>query len=147
MSTHIGFGTPGTQDFARFDILADSSSGTYPDWAINTTVVTDHIVGSNDFEKQIMGFGEASITLRLSFDSRDDFRAFQTRWFRKATLVLLAMFTRHEGEVRHWMGRDYELYPDTLLEDVRGVTHLIGGEVECSATFTRSASGLGVGQW
>lgn len=147
MSTYVGFGTPGTQDFARFDILADPSSGVYPDWTPTAHVVTDYIVGSNDFEKQILGFGEAAITLRLSFDSREAYRAFQTRWFHKATLVLFAMFTRHDGDVRHWMGRDYELYPNTLLENISNTTHLIGGEVECSATFTRSASGLGVGQW
>lgn len=147
MITYVGFGVPETQDFARFTVLADSASGVYPDWNPVTSVVTDYIVGSNNFEKQILGFGEARISLRLKFDSREQFRAFQASWFRKATLVLLAQFTRHEGEVRHWQGRDYEFYPDTLLESISGVENYVDGTVECSATFTRSASGLGVGQW
>ena len=147
MITYVGFGVPETQDFARFTVMADSASGVYPDWSPVTHVVTDYIVGSSNFEKQILGFGEARITLRLKFDSRDQFRAFQARWFSKQTLVLLAQFARHEGEVRHWLGRDYEFYPDTLLEDIGSVLHQVGGTVECTATFTRSASGLGVGQW
>ena len=147
MSTYVGFGIPETHEFARFTVLADPRSGVYPDWSPVTHVVTDYIVGSNNFEKQILGFGEARITLRLSFDSREDFRAFQTQWFRKETLVLLAEFTRHEGPIRTSMDHDYELYPDTLLEDISGVEPYVGGTVECSATFTRSASGLGVGQW
>lgn len=147
MTTYVGFGVPETHEFARFAVLADPGSGVYPDWSPTTNVVTDYIVGSNDFEKQILGFGEARITLMISFVDREQFRVFQSLWFQKRTLVLLAMFTRHEGPIRTSMDRDYELYPDTLLENISRVENYVDGTVDCTATFTRSASGLGVGQW
>lgn len=139
----IGFGNPGTQDFARFGVLV-SSAGVYPDWNPGLRVVEDAIVGSDSFEVQILGFGSARLTLRLSFETREQFRAFQSKWGKKQTLVLYAGFTRHEGEVFHWQDRDYEKFNNTLLIDVGGVEHQPDGSVECNATFMRSASGMGV---
>lgn len=141
-----GFGNYDTQDFARFRVLHDRD-GHYPDWETSLRHVTDQIVGSNNFETQILGFSDAQLTLRLEFDDAKDFRAFQYHWGKKATLILFANFTRHEGEVRHILGRDYELYVDTLLLNIASPAFHVGGQVECSATFMRSASGLGVGQW
>lgn len=139
----IGFGIPGTQDFARFDVLT-SAAGVYPDWSPSLRAVEDAIVGSDNFEIQILGFGSARLTLHLDFDTREQFRSFQSRWGKRETLVLFAGFTRHEGDVHHWQGRDYETFPNTLLIDVRSVNHMVDGSVECQATFVRSASGMGV---
>lgn len=139
----IGFGIPGTQNFARFHVLTNSA-GVYPDWNPGLRVVEDAIVGSDNFEIQILGFGSARVTLHLDFESREQFRAFQAHWGKRETLVLYDGFTRHEGDVHHWQGRDYESFHNTLLIDVSNVRHMVGGSVECNATFMRSASGMGV---
>lgn len=144
MACEVGFGTPNTQDFSRFTVMADSRSGVYPDWNTSLQTVVDPIIGSDSFEVQVLGFGPAEITLDLEFEDRSEFRAFQAKWGKKQTLVLLAQFTPHEGEIKHWLGHDYEFFNNTLLIAIDSPQFPVGGQVNCRATFVRSAQGMGV---
>lgn len=143
-NVYIGFGVPASQQFARFDVLADSRSGVYPDWESPTRHVTDYIVGSQDFEVQIMHTGEGRITLDLDFETREAFRLFRTMLHQKRTLILYAGFTSHEGVIHTFDNRQYEYFADTLLLDIGRPANHVDGSVMCSATFVRAATGMGV---
>lgn len=135
---HVGFGDPDNMTtFARFHV-EKTDEGEYPDWQSEILSDTRQFAGSSSFETQIGGFGPSTITLSLWFDTRDDYRAFRSRYASVATLSLLAHFTSQEGIVRHRSGRDYEEFTDTLLLNVTNVRHQAGGEVACDATFQRA---------
>jgi len=142
MISHIGFGIPNTQDFARFRILADSRSGVYSGWDPQLQYVEDGIVGSDDFEIQIMGFGSAQLTLQIDFDTPEDYFQLQAMRGRKRPLRLWAGFTRHKGTEEHRHGLDYETYDNTLLVSLIPIHRV--GEISATATFIRSVSGMGV---
>ncbi len=145
MTEHIGtgFGIPNTGTWVSFSVLK-TAAGEYPDWTPTLLTSTAQIVGSDNAETQIMGFGPADVSLTIEFDTRAAFRAFRTLWGREMTLVLLAEFTQHEGDIKTIAGVDYEFYSKTLLLNVTNVAHMVDGSVECVATFRRAATGLGV---
>ena len=142
MNPRIGFGDTTSNDFASFTILADSNSGMYPTFASRLRTVQDNIVGSDDFEIQIMGFEDARVTLRLDFDSRDDYFKLQAMIGRKRTLVLYAGFTAFKQDARPWQGQDYAFFTNTLLVEL--VDEMRVGETYATATFIRSSAGMGV---
>lgn len=144
MNVYIGFGIPATQEFARFSVLADPRSGVYPDWETPSRYIIDPIVGSDDFEVQMISTGEGRLTLNLEFDNREQFQLFRSMKLKKRTLVLFAGFTSHEGPVHTWDRHNYEYFTDTVLLEIGRPEHHVDGVVECSATFIRSAAGMGV---
>ena len=142
MIIEIGFGIPKTQDFARFTILADFNSGVYGAWMPQVSAVQDAIVGSAHSEVQITHVGVSPLTLRLRFDSQADYFKLQAMLTKKRTLVLYKGFVPHEGETYHWRGRDYELYPETLL---RNLSPSFGvGDTEATAEFWRAPDRMGI---
>lgn len=145
MTNHMttGFGIPETNLWAPFAVLK-TAAGEYPDWAPTLITSNTQIVGSDNSETQIMGFGPADLSLTIDFENRTSFRKFRTLWGRELTLVLLAEFTQHEGDIKTIAGVDFEYYDKTLLLGISNVAHLVGGYVECVATFRRAATGLGV---
>lgn len=142
MTFRTGFGVPDTMNFARFTVMADRTTGMYPTFASALQTVVDPIIGSDDFEVQITGFGPSTVTLSLDFDSRDDYFKLQALVGKKHTLVLIAGFTAFEQDVKHVHGTDYESFPNTLLTSL--VPDMRVGETYATATFVRSAQGMGV---
>lgn len=147
MTSHLltGFGTPNTQDFARFTVLVPRGTNIIPDWHPPLRIVEDAIVGSSDVEVQVLGFDSAKVEHTLFFRSREDYYHLQSMLGHKRTLVLTAGYSRFKGNIRHWLGHDYEHHENILLTDL--VPEMRVGATLARATFTRSASGLGVGQW
>lgn len=140
MKLITGFGEQGTQDFVYFTHLTNED-GHVPDWHANLRYVEDSIVGSSNSEIQILGFDSAKMEARLKFHSREDYYRLQSKVGHKATLVLVAYLTRFQGQMFHWRGRDYEVFDDVLLLDL--VPQKRTGATLATATFVRSASGLG----
>lgn len=138
----IGFGVPGTQDFARFNILADNSSGMYGAWMPQARIVENPIVGSMDTEVQITHVGIAKLTLRLQFDSREDYFKLQAMLLKRQTLVLYKGFVPHTGDSFHWKGRDYEGFPATLLASLGPAFGI--DDTEAIASFWRAPDRMGV---
>ena len=121
-----------------FRIERDDRSGVLPDWSQELVSATEHVPGSNRSITQMSGFGLASLTLALWLDDRDGYVFFRKLLGSTGTLVLLANFTSHEGELRHELGRDYEYFADTTLMQIGRAEHHIGGYVRCEATFVRA---------
>ena len=140
-----GFGNPDTQEFVRFNVLVPRSTNIVPDWHPPLRIVEDSIVGSSDVEVQVLGFESAKVEHTLLFHNRDDYYALQAMLGHKRTLVMLAGQSRFRGTVKHWLGHDYAYHDNVLLTNL--VPEFRVGATLARATFTRSASGLGVGQW
>ena len=140
-----GFGTPNTQEFVRFNVLVPRDTSVVPDWHPPLRIVEDGIVGSSDVEVQVLGFDAAKVTHTLLFRRRDDYYDLQAMLGHKRTLVMLAGQSRFRGTVRHLLGHDYAYHDNILLTDLEPEFRV--GATLARATFTRSASGLGVGQW
>lgn len=138
----IGFGTPNTQDFARFTILADVRSGMYGAWMPQVRVVEDAIVGSMSSEVQITHVGVSKLSLRLEFATRDDYFKLQSLLTKKRTLVLIKGFVPHTGQAFHWEGQDYEEFPNTILTDLGPMFGI--DDTEAVASFWRAPDLLGV---
>lgn len=140
-----GFGTPDTQEFVRFNVLVPRNTNIVPDWHPPLQIVEDSIVGSSDVEIQVLGFDAAKVEHTLLFRNRDDYYALQAMLGYKRTLVLMAGQSRYRGTVRHVLGHDYAYHDNILLTNL--VPEFRVGATLARATFTRSSSGLGVGQW
>ena len=140
-----GFGNPDTQEFVRFNVLVPRSTNIVPDWHPPLRMVEDAIVGSSDVEIQVLGFDAARVEHTLLFHNRDDYYALQAMLGHKRTLVMLAGQSRFRGIVKHRLGHDYAYHDNILLTNL--VPEFRVGATLARATFTRSASGLGVGQW
>lgn len=138
----IGFGTPGTQDFARFDVIADTNSGMYGAWTPTPRIVETPIVGSMTTEVQITHVGLAKLNLRLQFDDREDYFKLQSMLLKRKTLVLIKGFVPHTGEAYHWQGRDYEQFPATLLASL--VPNFGIDDTTATASFWRAPDRMGV---
>jgi hypothetical protein len=123
--------------WAHFDVAVDDRSDVYPDWETDLIDTTQHIPGSNRNDTFVSGFTPARITLPLEFDTRDDWKQFRRLWGTVGTLVLLAEFTSHDGEIFHDLDRAYEAFPNTLLLRIGRPAHRIGGQIEAEATFQR----------
>lgn len=137
-----GFGNPDGH-FCRFDVLRNNR-GEYGDWDAPLRYSDRQIIGSNDTETQLLGFGAATITLTVEFLRRDDFRVFRSLQGTVQTLRLLADFTSHEGAIKHELGRDYEYFDDTLFLSMSTPIHNVDGTVTVTATFQRPNHGMGV---
>ena len=133
-----GFGdADDSTHFAHFQSRA--INGTYGDWESELLTSTRQIAGSSNIVTQVMGEGPSRLTLELRFNSRDDYMRFRRFRGQVATLVLLARYTSHEGDIRYQLGETYERYPNTMLERVAEPVHRLSGQVHCRATFLRAS--------
>lgn len=134
-----GFGDPDSSAaFIPFHVEVDED-GTYGDWQQEMMESTRQYAGSSSYVTQISGFGPARLTLPIWFDSRSDFRRFQTRYGTTGTLSLLAHLTNHAGVVRSWGdGREYEQFANTLVYEITDIRSNIDETVTCRVTFQRA---------
>lgn len=138
LTPYQGFGDPDNPArFAYFQVRA--INGTYGDWESELLTNTRQIAGSSNVVTQVMGEGPSRLTLELRFNRRDDYMRFRRFRGQVATLVLLARYTSHEGDIRYHLEEGYEQYPNTMLERVSEVVHRLSGQVHCHATFLRAS--------
>lgn len=136
----VGFGIPATNDMVWFGILMEDRSDAIPDWEGSEPNIDVQIIPGSFppvVEKELISFGPATVTWRLAFDSREDFRRFRARLGTEATLSILAGMQSHIGTHFTIHGRGYEHLPHTTLMRVDGVSAFVDGAVEADATFLR----------
>jgi hypothetical protein len=123
-------------DRTYFTVQADSDTGLYGDWQAEEHFTSHHITGSNSNDNFFSGYGSEVLTLRLEFESREDYMAFRARRNTSGTLQLLAMFTSLDGTVLYEGGQQVERFANVYLRTPTNVQHSIGdGPSECTATF------------
>lgn len=139
MSLLTGFGLdPEDVNFARFTVSIQGREDVYPDWESPTLVRNRQFAGSSSFMTQVSGFAPNTLMLQVDFDDSRQLDLLMAKQLTESTLVLLAGFTSHDGEIRTLVGRDYIFYPNTLLLNLGNVNREIGGGGSCTATFQRA---------
>jgi len=137
----VGFGNPADPlTMVWFGILMDERDDAIADWeGSEPNIAITIIPGSFPpvVEKELISFGQATVTWRLDFDSRADLQKFRAKLGTEATLSIIAGIQSHIGTYREIHGQGYEELPYTTLMRVDRVAAYVDGSAEADATFLR----------
>lgn len=128
-----------TFDDIAFNVIADPDSGVYRDWTITPMDNGELIPYSSLWVEEEIGYAPASVTWRLSFETREAYFAFLARLRQVGILTVLAGYQSLKGTQKALGNppRVYEVLNAVKLVGISNQSLYVGGEVECDATFER----------
>lgn len=122
-------------DGAKFGILAEDGSTSYPDWEYEAIASVRHVPGSNRTVRQSMGVSAATVTYNVWCDSRAEYAALRAKLNVTGVLRIIANMQSIQGVEKMIQNVKYEDISNVILTQLSGATYEPNGPVQARATF------------